>query len=135
MNNKNITINEIKLKEIKMNEYEKLQNEIKEFLKDCFSDAQTLCEPEIQDDKIIEELVIDNILIIINIIIGEFMSDILMEAYLGSNSPDYENISLRIHIHNIPNEEMQSVNIIKAFKEIYPKFEKMVKYYKTMLEV
>ena len=124
MNNKNITINEIKLKEIKMNEYEKLQNEIKEFLKDCFSDAQTLCEPEIQDDKIIEELVIDNILIIINIIIGEFMSDILMEAYLGSNSPDYENISLRIHIHNIPNEEMQSVNIIKAFKEIYPKFEK-----------
>jgi len=132
MNNKNITINEIKLKEIKMNEYEKLQNEIKEFLKDCFSDAQTLCEPEIQDDKIIEELVIDNILIIINIIIGEFMSDILMEAYLGSNSPDYENISLRIHIHNIPNEDM---HIIKAFKEIYPKFEKMVKYYKTMLEV
>ena len=63
------------------------------------------------------------------------MSDIILDAYYGSNSELYENQSTTIHLHNIPNEDMQSDNIIKAFKEIYPKFEKMVKYYKTMLEV
>ena len=63
------------------------------------------------------------------------MSDIILDAFLGGNSELYENHSLSIFLHNIPNEDMQSDNIIKAFKEIYPKFEKMVKYYKILKEL
>ena len=40
--------------------------------------------------------------------------------------------SLSIFLHNIPNEDMQSNNIINAFRQVYSKFEKMIKYYKTL---
>ena len=107
-----------------MNKYDKLQREIKKFLKEYLTEKQILSKPIIYDDRIIEEITVDDVLIIINIIIGEFMSNIILDAYYGSNSELYENQSITIRLHNIPNEEMQSVNIIKAFKEIYPKFEK-----------
>jgi len=119
----------------KMNEYEKLQKEIKKFLKEYLTEKQILSKPIIYDDRIIEEITVDDVLIIINIIIGEFMSNIILDAYYGSNSELYENQSITIRLHNIPNEDMQSDNIIKAFKEIYPKFEKMVKYYKILKEL
>ena len=115
-----------------MNEYEKLQKEIKKFLKEYLTEKQILSKPIIYDDRIIEEITVDDVLIIINIIIGEFMSNIILDAYYGSNSELYENQSITIRLHNIPNEDM---HIIKAFKEIYPKFEKMVKYYKILKEL
>ena len=118
-----------------MNKYDKLQREIKEFLKEYLTEKQRVSKPIIYDDRIIEDIIVDDVLIIINIIIGEFMSNIILDAYYGSNSELYENQSITIRLHNIPNEEMQSVNIIKAFKEIYPKFEKMVKYYKILKEL
>jgi len=118
-----------------MNKYDKLQKEIKKFLKEYLTEKQILSKPIIYDDRIIEEITVDDVLIIINIIIGEFMSNIILDAYYGSNSELYENQGIAIRLHNIPNEEMQSVNIIKAFKEIYPKFEKMVKYYKILKEL
>ena len=118
-----------------MNKYDKLQREIKKFLKEYLTEKQILSKPIIYDDRIIEEITVDDVLIIINIIIGEHMSNIILDAYYGSNSELYENQSITIRLHNIPNEEMQSVNIIKAFKEIYPKFEKMVKYYKILKEL
>ena len=118
-----------------MNKYDKLQREIKKFLKEYLTEKQIVSKPIIYDDRIIEEIYVDNVLIIINIIIGEFMSNIILDAYYGSNSELYENQSITIRLHNIPNEDMQSDNIIKAFKEIYPKFEKMVKYYKILKEL
>ena len=121
--------------EKKMKEYEKLQKEIKKFLKEYLTEKQIVSKPIIYDDRIIEEIYVDNVLIIINIIIGEHMSDIILDAFFGGNSELYENQSITIRLHNIPNEEMQSDNIIKAFKEIYPKFEKMVKYYKILKEL
>ena len=39
------------------------------------------------------------------------MSDIVIEAYFGKEYDDYENLSLRTHIYNIPNDE-QGLNII-----------------------
>ena len=115
-----------------MNKYDKLQREIKKFLKEYLTEKQIVSKPIIYDDRIIEEIYVDNVLIIINIIIGEFMSNIILDAYYGSNSELYENQSITIRLHNIPNEDMQSNNIINAFRQVYSKFEKMIKYYKTL---
>ncbi len=118
-----------------MKEYEKLQKEIKKFLKEYLTEKQILSKPIIYDDRIIEEIYVDDVLIIINIIIGEYMSDIILDAYYGSNSELYENQRITICLNNIPNEEMQSNNIINAFRQVYSKFEKMVKYYKILKEL
>jgi len=124
----------IKESEIK-GKIQELQHNIIKFLDEYLSGKQVIAKPKVYEDKVNAQITFEDIIIVIDIEIGEFMSDILMEAYLGSNSPDYENISLRIHIHNIPNEEMQSINIINAFKEIYPKFEKLIKFNNITLEV
>ena len=118
-----------------MNKYDKLQREIKKFLKEYLTEKQIVSKPIIYDDRIIEEIYVDNVLIIINIIIGEHMSNIILDAFFGGNSELYENHSLSIFLHNIPNEDMQSNNIINAFRQVYPKFEKMVKYYKILKEL
>ena len=134
MNNKNITINEIKLKEIKMNEYEKLQKEILAFLKDFLRDKTILRPPRINEDTITAEIIEQNNIVTIEITIGEFMTDIELESYLGANNENYENISIQTRIINIPNDDMQSLKIIKALRQVYPKFEKIITQAKQILE-
>jgi len=63
------------------------------------------------EDKVNAQITFEDIIIVIDIEIGEFMSDIVIEAYFGKEYDDYENLSLRTHIYNIPNDE-QGLNII-----------------------
>lgn len=116
-----------------MNEYEKLQHNIIKFLDEYLSGKQVIAKPKVYEDKVNAQITFEDIIIVIDIEIGEFMSDSVIEAYFGKEYDDYENLSLRTHIYNIPNDE-QGLNIIKVFSELYPKFEKLIVYIQSLWE-
>lgn len=122
----------IKESEIK-GKIQELQHNIIKFLDEYLSGKQVIAKPKVYEDKVNAQITFEDIIIVIDIEIGEFMSDIVIEAYLGKEYDDYENLSLRTHIYNIPNDE-QGLNIIKVFSELYPKFEKLIVYIQSLWE-
>ncbi len=117
-----------------MKSYEYLQQEVLAFLKDFLVDKEVLRQPRINEDMITAEIIEQNNIVTIEITIGEFMTDIELESYLGANNENYENISIQTRIINIPNDDMQSLKIIKALRQVYPKFEKIITQAKQILE-
>ena len=117
-----------------MKSYEYLQQEVLAFLKDFLVDKEVLRQPRINEDMIMTEIIDQDNIISIEITIGEFMTDIELEAYLGANNENYENISIQTSIINIPNDDIKGLKIIKALQQVYPKFEKIITQTKQILE-
>ncbi len=112
---------------------QELQHNIIKFLDKYLSGKQVISKPKVYEDKVNAQIVFEQAIVVIDIEIGEFMSDIIIEAYFGTEYDDYENLSLRTHIYSIPNDE-QGLNIIKTFSELYPKFEKLIIYTQSLWE-
>ncbi len=118
-----------------MKSYEYLQQEVLAFLKDFLVDKEVLRQPRINEDMIMTEIIVQkNNIVTIEITIGEFMTEIELEAYLGANNENYENISIQTRIINIPNDDIKGLKIIKALQQVYPKFEKIITQTKQILE-
>ena len=118
-----------------MTSYKELQQEILAFLKDFLRDKTILRPPRINEDTITAEIIVQkNNIVTIEITIGEFMTEIELEAYLGANNENYENISIQTRIINIPNDDIKGLKIIKALQQVYPKFEKIITQTKQILE-
>ena len=118
-----------------MKSYKELQQEILAFLKDFLRDKTILRPPRINEDTITAEIIVQkNNIVTIEITIGEFMTEIELEAYLGANNENYENISIQTSIINIPNDDIKGLKIIKALQQVYPKFEKIITQTKQILE-
>jgi hypothetical protein len=118
-----------------MKSYKELQQEILAFLKDFLRDKTILRPPRINEDTITAEIIVQkNNIVTIEITIGEFMTEIELEAYLGANNENYENISIQTRIINIPNDDIKGLKIIKALQQVYPKFEKIITQTKQILE-
>lgn len=117
-----------------MTSYKELQQEILAFLKDFLRDKTILRPPRINEDTITAEIIEQNNIVTIEITIGEFMTEIELEAYLGANNENYENISIQTRIINIPNDDIKGLKIIKALQQVYPKFEKIITQTKQILE-
>ncbi len=118
-----------------MKSYKELQQEILAFLKDFLRDKTILRPPRINEDTITAEIIVQkNNIVTIEITIGEFMTEIELEAYLGANNENYENISIQTRIINIPNDDIKGLKIIKALQQVYPKFEKIITQAKQILE-
>ena len=117
-----------------MESYKELQQEILAFLKDFLRDKTILRPPRINEDTITAEIIEQNNIVTIEITIGEFMTEIELEAYLGANNENYENISIQTRIINIPYDDIKELKIIKALQQVYPKFEKIMSQTKKILE-
>ena len=118
-----------------MKSYKELQQEILAFLKDFLRDKTILRPPRINEDTITAEIIVQkNNIVTIEITIGEFMTEIELEAYLGANNENYENMSIQTRIINIPNDDIKGLKIIKALQQVYPKFEKIITQTKQILE-
>ena len=116
-----------------MNEYERLKQNIRAFLKDYLTSRQMFSEPKLYGNRITAQYKCQDSLVYIDIVIGEYVSDLVLETYFGANNK-YEGASLQTHLYNIPNDNMQSIKIIDTIKQIFPKFETIIKQAKEIME-
>jgi len=120
-----------------MNDYEQFKHNIIVFLKEYFSTKGIDTEPKEYKYNIEDEIFYNGILITIDIIIKEFVSDIILIAYFNTDietSKNNEVLTIQDHIHNISNENMQGINVIKAFLDVFPRFEKIINLSKAVME-
>jgi len=105
-----------------------LLENIKAFLIEYFPQSKVLEVNTLFDNRITTNIIYKNFTIAINIIIIQYMCEIVLESHLSSLSENYNDLILQNHVYCAPTD-LKGINIIEAFKEIYPKFEQTIKIY------
>lgn len=113
--------------------YDKLKHNVKEFLLEYFDYMARITEPTVEDYKINDELMYDDMILSVDIFIDIKYIVVSLTTNFGIYQK-YEKINIITYIDKVQDEDTLSNDVINAIKTLYTKLDNTTKRAKKILE-